>query len=35
MTARRMATVDDHHMRVGFGHQSVGESHPHRAGTDD
>jgi hypothetical protein len=30
-----MATVDDHHLRVGFGHQSVGERHAHRARTDD
>ncbi len=35
MTARRMPAVDDHHLRVGLGHQRVGERHPHRAGADD
>ena len=31
----RMTSVDDHHLRVGLGHQGVGERHAHRARADD
>jgi hypothetical protein len=31
----RMASVDDHHLRVGLGHQGVGERQAHRARADD
>ncbi len=35
MPTRRMSAVDHHHVRVGLGHQSVGERHTRRACTDD